>query len=180
MSNHGKNVLWPPEHDNTLAELLKQFSYRVAAEKMNAKFGTSYTSSAISGRLKRLGKGRPAIAPDPIGVAARKKAREERANARRRAKRQSGHSDPPRIAVPPREQTVMRCAEIDPLHISLLDLKPEDCRWPYGDRDFTFCGHPQLEGSSYCGAHFFLSIGRGTISERAADRVAKSKLQGVW
>jgi GcrA cell cycle regulator len=35
----------------------------------------------------------------------------------------------------------------------------------------TFCGHPRRPGSSYCTAHFDLSIGPGTAAERAADRV---------
>jgi GcrA cell cycle regulator len=49
-----------------------------------------------------------------------------------------------------------------------------DCRYPYGGDErgeaITFCGHPQRAGSSYCAAHFDLSIGPGTASERAADR----------
>lgn len=85
----------------------------------------------------------------------------------------------PKIIRPPREETELRCDAIDPLSIPLSDLHANQCRWPYGDGPFTFCGHEIFQGS-YCGGHFFLSIGAGTGSERAAHKVAKSKLQGAW
>lgn len=40
--------------------------------------------------------------------------------------------------------------------VSLLDLKPNGCRYPLGDvgqPDFGFCGEPQFAGSSYCEYH---------------------------
>ena len=46
----------------------------------------------------------------------------------------------------------------EPLHIKLLDLEPGQCRYPHGDRDFTFCGHPQQDGSSYCPGHHAIAI----------------------
>lgn len=84
-----------------------------------------------------------------------------------------------RVPKPPREEIELRCDAIDPLSIPLSDLHANQCRWPYGDGPFTFCGHEIFQGS-YCGGHFFLSIGAGTGSERAAHKVAKSKLQGAW
>jgi hypothetical protein len=47
---------------------------------------------------------------------------------------------------------------------SLIDLEPNECRYPYGDSDFKFCGAPQhihvLNGkmvqSSYCKEHRLL------------------------
>lgn len=70
----------------------------------------------------------------------------------------------------------LRCAEVTPLHLSLMDLKPDCCRWPYGgypgNDPITFCGHPMFM-RSYCMAHYQLSIGNGTPSERAAHRVSE-------
>jgi GcrA cell cycle regulator len=43
--------------------------------------------------------------------------------------------------------------DVAPLHVSLLDLLPDDCRYPFGDGPFTFCGHPKLFEGSYCKAH---------------------------
>lgn len=39
------------------------------------------------------------------------------------------------------------------LHIAFLDLQPHHCRYPYGNGPYTFCGHPQVAGSSYCDDH---------------------------
>jgi GcrA cell cycle regulator len=51
-----------------------------------------------------------------------------------------------------------------PRHLSLLELEPNDCRYPFGgDEDgeaITFCGHPRRQGSSYCVSHFHLTRGR--------------------
>jgi GcrA cell cycle regulator len=51
----------------------------------------------------------------------------------------------------------LRCAEVVPRHLSLADLAPDDCRFPYGEDAITFCGHRQTKGSSYCLPHFHLS-----------------------
>jgi GcrA cell cycle regulator len=42
-------------------------------------------------------------------------------------------------------------------NVSLLELRPNDCRWPSGERDYTFCGSPRVVDSSYCGPHTKLS-----------------------
>lgn len=55
----------------------------------------------------------------------------------------------------------LRCAAVDPRHLSLTELEFGDCRYPYGgDKEgeaITFCGHPRQPGSSYCAPHFHLS-----------------------
>lgn len=66
----------------------------------------------------------------------------------------------------------LRCIEIIPRHLSLMDLEPSDCRYPYGDGPITFCAHPKMPGSSYCTPHHHLTRGEGTASERAATKVA--------
>ena len=39
-------------------------------------------------------------------------------------------------------------------HVDLLELEPGQCRWPYGDGPFTFCGCPTAsDDGSYCRAH---------------------------
>jgi GcrA cell cycle regulator len=76
-----------------------------------------------------------------------------------------------------RTETVkLRCVEIDPRHLSLVELERGDCRYPYGGDEegeaITFCGHPRREGSSYCAPHFYLTRGPGTASERAAGSIS--------
>ena len=69
----------------------------------------------------------------------------------------------------------LRCVGIVPRHLSLLDLEPDDCRYPFGGdaegEAITFCGHPRREGSSYCVSHFHLTKGIGSASERSAVKV---------
>lgn len=38
----------------------------------------------------------------------------------------------------------------------LLDLESGDCRYPFGDGPIVFCGHPAVDGSSYCLPHKIL------------------------
>lgn len=40
-----------------------------------------------------------------------------------------------------------------PLNIDLGDLKNSQCRYPYGEGPYTFCGHPVKEKSPYCADH---------------------------
>ena len=35
----------------------------------------------------------------------------------------------------------------------LLDLRADQCRFPYGDKDFLFCAETKMTGSSFCIAH---------------------------
>ena len=73
------------------------------------------------------------------------------------------------------ETAPLRCVEIEPRHLSLVDLERGDCRYPYGGDEegeaITFCGHPRRPGSSYCTPHFHLSRGPGAPSERTAQIV---------
>ena len=41
-----------------------------------------------------------------------------------------------------------------PRGLTLADLQPQDCRYPYGDRvPYSFCGARKQHGSSYCPQH---------------------------
>lgn len=56
---------------------------------------------------------------------------------------------------------------------SLMDLEPNDCRWPIGDpqeKDFGFCGKPKLPGTSYCSHH----ASRAFVPVEVARRVRKA------
>lgn len=175
---------WPPEHSEALrACLAKGMSYSEAAAAINAKFSTAYSRSAAIGRARRLGLAGPARPKDSL------KHWPER---------------PPKAKAPrldlPRERPVpefvrpmpvferaelprLRCVEIVPRLLSLVDLEPGDCRYPYGgDEDgeaITFCGHPRREGSSYCAPHFHLTRGPGIPPERAARTVAQRLVEAA-
>jgi GcrA cell cycle regulator len=161
---------WAPEHSDALREYLGHgMSHSEAAQAINAKFNTAYSRNAVIGRAKRMGLAgadRPDKWPKPPPTARQPslhKQRERHAAAFMRAMPVFG----------PVETAELRCVEIVPRHVSLLDLEPGDCRYPYGGDEegeaITFCGHPRRPGSSYCTAHFDLTRGPGTASERAAD-----------
>jgi GcrA cell cycle regulator len=46
----------------------------------------------------------------------------------------------------------LACADITPRNVSIADLGKNECRYPYGDGPFTFCGHP-TDGGAYCVGH---------------------------
>lgn len=143
---------WTPEHDATLRRLREDgYSSSQIADGLWSEFRTSYSRNAVIGRSHRLGLTNPEVFKPRIT-----KSRTDR---------------PCRPLVPKHnsEEAVMRCIEIEPRHLTLLQLAPTSCRYPYGDGPFTFCGHPKMEGDSYCGPHLSLCTGIGTTSERRAS-----------
>lgn len=54
-----------------------------------------------------------------------------------------------------------------PLNMELDDLKNSQCRYPYGEGLYTFCGHPVRENSPYCTDHHsicFRNIRSGPVN----------------
>jgi GcrA cell cycle regulator len=164
---------WTEEQSKALREFFENgMSYSRIAGAINAKFQTAYSRNAAIGRAQRMGlagsdrpNDRPELPP--------------RAKAPRLHRLRERHAPESMLMMPrfEREETVkLRCVEIDPRHLSLMDLEPGDCRYPYGGDEegeaITFCGHPQLRGSSYCPAHFHLTSGPGIASERSAGTVS--------
>ena len=48
--------------------------------------------------------------------------------------------------------------------VTLLDLQPDQCRYPYGDAGaFRFCGQPRRDGSSYCAKHHAICYTGGKL-----------------
>jgi GcrA cell cycle regulator len=170
---------WAPEHSAALGEFLAQgMSFSAIAEAINKKFGTSYTRNAALGRSKRMGLSGPNPAERQLERALRAKSV--------RPKRSKGPKRSTTVAIPatpapalplPAEPVKLRSVGISPRLVTLLALKPGDCRYPYGgDKDgepILFCGHPRQDGSSYCTPHFHLTQGPGTASERAAGPVLR-------
>lgn len=150
---------WLPEHCDALRRHLAQgLPFSAIAKAINLKFKTAYTRNAALGRAKRMGlvgsdrperllKAAPLrlermIKPQPV---------ETGSAAPRRPAPILKAQEPPRL----------RCAEVEPRHVSLIELERGDCRYPYGGDEegeaITFCGRPRCAGSSYCSPHFDLS-----------------------
>jgi GcrA cell cycle regulator len=174
---------WAPEHCQALREYrARGMSYGQIAQALNAKFGTTYTRNAALGRGVRM---RLPSSGQPLR-------REKRFPDIRRPKRPSttvGTEPLLRRAVegaeaaPAVKPVTLRCVGITPRLIPLIELKADDCRYPYGgDKDgepITFCGHPKLPGSSYCGPHFHLTRGDETLPGRAAGPVVLRLVQAA-
>ena len=165
---------WEPEHSQALRDYLaKGLSYAEIARAINATFHTAYTRNAAIGRAKRMG----ISGLDPSGQSGR-------AKSPRKPRPLRFHKMRKRIAAkfrlprPIRKRAAalhLRCVGIVPRHLSLLELEPDDCRYPFGGdaegEAITFCGHPRREGSSYCVSHFHLTRGVGSAAERSAVKV---------
>jgi GcrA cell cycle regulator len=163
---------WAEEHSRALREFLEGgLSYSEIAEALNARFNTAYTRNAAIGRARRMGLSGDERAsrasqpkPKPQPSAAQLKKFRERFFAQVR-----GPKIPRRAAMPK-----LRCVEIVPRQLSLVELEDGDCRYPYGgDREgepITFCGHPRRQGSSYCVPHFHLTIGPDIETERTGRK----------
>jgi len=165
---------WAPAHSEALREYLaKGMSYSEIADAINAKFKTAYSRSAAIGRATRMGLGGHA------------RSEEDRPRPPLRAKppllrilreRYTAEFMRPMPILERTETVKLRRVEIDPRHLSLIELERGDCRYPYGgDTDseaITFCGHPRRAGSSYCAPHFHLTRGPGSASERAAGTIS--------
>lgn len=149
---------WTPAHCAALRDYAaKGLAYSEIADAINLKFGTNYSRSAVLGRARRMGlsgTSPPGAAPTrPVPAVSAMSATLPRA----------GQRTPRLVRIPDfaRETAPLRCAEVDPRRVGLIDLGRGDCRYPYGGdaegEPITFCGHPRRKGSSYCTSHFHLT-----------------------
>jgi len=126
---------WTNKRDARLTACVAQgMSRSQAAAAINAEFGTSYTRSAVSGRMDRLG-----LTTRPMSPGSPKR-------------RRSPFWRPP--AAKPDQATVSQPA-IDP--VPFLLLQDHHCRAIVEDHGADglamFCGATKLKGSSYCYEH---------------------------
>jgi GcrA cell cycle regulator len=102
--------------------------------------------------VKRFGRGKNAI----IGKLHRLKLYRKK---RRKATLAPKAKPEPKFRPKPIVEPLVGSKYDPPIHIaredgiSFFDLEPEHCRWPFGDRDYWFCGKPHMENSSYCEYH---------------------------
>jgi len=162
---------WAPEHSEVLRELVaKGLSYSEVTAAINAKFRTCYSRNAAIGRAKRMGiadsdrpKPPPRACQPQLHRMLERRPSESAASAFRWPMPNFERAEP----------VTLRCVEVDPRHLSLLELERADCRYPYGGDEegeaITFCGHPRRNGSSYCTPHFHLTCDPGAPLEPAVS-----------
>jgi GcrA cell cycle regulator len=170
---------WPAQHCKALREHhARGLSYSAIAAAINAKFKTAYSRNATIGRAKRMGIGvsdGPKIVPKHV-PAKPLRPKEQAPQLRRGPQVRASDIMRPLPVFAPVDMPKLRCVETDPRHLSLCELEPGDCRYPYGgDKDgeaITFCGHPRREGSSYCAPHFHLTRGPGVLYRQPKGKAA--------
>lgn len=121
---------WTAERTQQLRD---DWSAGVSSGVIANKFGTS--RSAVCSKVRQLGL--------PMRARAHPIVRKSYDNSRRaalaQAKAPSARSKPAK--------------PVQPRLVPLLDLKPGECRWPFGDRDFVFCALPADGAFPYCACH---------------------------
>ncbi len=165
-----EQINWAPEHSAALREYVARgMSFSEIADAINMKFKTAYSRNAAIGRAKRLGLAGPTRSQTPP----RPRLQLERLHKIRPAESLRPELHWPKPAVERAEPGRLRCVEVAPRHLSLIDLERGDCRYPYGGDSegeaITFCGHPRRPGSSYCAPHFHLSRNSDLPPEQVAS-----------
>lgn len=126
----------------------EKFTCADIARVMNKKFRTSFSRNAILGKLFRLGLSNNLARPTRPPAPKRKRP------AKQAPKFVFGPGYKPDIKPEPMPLPVVRPDDV--ARKSLVDLEPQDCRWPVGDPrspDFGFCALPKVPGHSYCAGH---------------------------
>ena len=141
---------WPKERDEKL-KLLYAVTPHFSASEIAAELGDGLSRNAIIGRIHRLGlplRGQGKKRPQP------KRPKPTRTHKLRVVRANSNSTQLRVYEASEIELAPLRCAEIEPRNLSLVDLDPCDCRYPVTDTTpFLFCGHPKTDASSYCRAH---------------------------
>jgi GcrA cell cycle regulator len=167
---------WEAEHTQALREYLaKGLSFSEIVAAINARFNTAYSRNAALGRAKRLGLAGPERQGDSLRHFPKRPPKARKSRLRQPRERHIPDFMPRMPAFEPREMPKLRCIEIVPRHLALVDLQPGDCRYPYGGDEegeaITFCGRPRQEGLSYCTPHFQLTRNPDIARERPAGTV---------
>jgi GcrA cell cycle regulator len=144
-------------------------SYSEIAGAINAKFGTAYSRNAALGRAKRMG----LAGPEPAREPGHWPKQPSKASLCRRREHHQPEFMRPMPVFERTETAPLRCVEIVPRHLSLVELEPGDCRYPYGGdaegEAITFCGHRRRLGSSYCAPHLYLTREPAATPERTVS-----------
>jgi GcrA cell cycle regulator len=142
--------------DERVEQLRKLHADRLSCSMMAIRIGCGFSRNAIIGKLNRLGLSN---AFSNVHKDNPRPPKQKRVNRKTiHIVKSNGNSNGYRVMESAEtDLQEMRCVEVIPRAVSLLELQSRECRFPYGDGPFTFCGHPVLEGRSYCGSHVAVS-----------------------
>lgn len=163
------NNWWTEERTESLR---KMFAEKMSASEIANALG-AYSRNAVCGKLARLGLMRGFGTRHPSAPATKRaRARKPKMVNFNRVEAARGRLDP--------EPFVCRdAADVAPRHLTLLELEEGDCRFPYGEVSYTFCGNLVREGSPYCPAHSRLCY-LGIPTPKRAPYVERKGTGGVF
>ncbi len=142
MGAHGE-LIWLDEDVGRLRTL---HAKGISASLIGAEMDR--TRNAVLGKLWRLGLSNAASTIRKVkGVRPQKRPQKKKPYKPSPAERLR------RIELQKTELRELRCAPVIPRAISFADLEDNECRYPDGEGPYTFCGHLQQAGSSYCANH---------------------------
>jgi GcrA cell cycle regulator len=134
------NSLWTDALVSEITELWKTESAGSIARIINDRHSLTLTRNSVIGKLHRLGLTDKKEARPLDGLPKAKRKRERRPRVRGLKNRVTTRVE-------------LGCVPLNPMHLTFDDIGPAQCRYPYGDGPFTFCGHPTRAGYSFCTAH---------------------------
>jgi GcrA cell cycle regulator len=147
-------MMWTSEQDDQLRAMHAEMP-RPTCAKMGERIGCS--KNAIIGRRGRIGLAGPKRVAGPRNRSPNRPKAEPRVSMQR-------------VAMLKAESVSTNTTPIGAK--SLVDLAPDECRWPFGDKPYTFCGCQAVDGLPYCAGHARIAYGRVVIP-RARTRMSK-------
>ncbi len=187
---------WPQDHTERMTALWNEgLSGAQVAHALNLEFRTSYSRSAVIGRIHRMGL--PKRPKDTWLVGQRIESR-RRAGAARIARANA----PPKPKPEPKPRHVyLRYAMTAPVApvlpstlqspappppppvedkpglATVLSIQSHMCRWPIGDpqdADFTLCGQRKADGGPYCAGHAARAVKPMPPGKKATNELIRS------
>jgi len=165
---------WTAEQDDLLRKLYEPTKEgRLSASQIAAEMACGFTRNAVIGRIHRLGlplRGQIKRAP---------RIKRQRIESIRMVRANSNSNAIRIIESATLESAKLRCAEVEPMNVDLVDLSTDGCRYPYGDGPFVFCNHPTIDGGKYCGPHYDLTRVRSRTIDEAVTEARRRRMRGI-
>lgn len=133
----------------------KEIAAKIGCPSRNAVIGKLHRKGLMGEHKPKPTKPRPA--PAPASAPKAPKIPKEAALATRKKSAAAEDRDVATITGEATEATDLAPPECRPdKPLTLVDLKPEHCRWPFGrpgTPEFFFCGNEAVVGRPYCAGH---------------------------
>lgn len=153
-------MIWTDERIERLKALYADTHTKWSASQIAEKLGGGLSRNAIIGKLYRMGMQRGAVDEKTThnrnGLAGKRASLGIGSAVQKINAAVQKINSPAAPKVKPEPFVCAPVVDLSPLHLTLIELKDEMCRYPYGDdpATMTFCGHPTVSGRSWCPKHF--------------------------